>query len=128
MILAALSTAPAYAGPIASGIWPHTCGTPPSVRHLDLSSRQAYEASVDPVLAYRQAQQGYLACLQHEGNEDIRTVRQTISAYIKAEVDIANAANARSDDAVRSAEQRFSGPGSVSLKPPATGVLGCCTR
>ncbi len=128
MIVAALSTAPAYAGPIESGIWSHACGTPPSVRHLDLSSRQAYEASIDPVLAYRQAQQDYLACLQRQGSEDIRTVRQTISTYIKAEVDIANAANARSDDAVRSAEQRFSGPGSVSLKPPATGVLGCCNR
>lgn len=128
MILAALSTAPAYAGAIEGGIWPHACGVPPSPRHLDLSSRQAYEASVDPVLAYRQAQQGYLACLQREGSGDIQAVRQTISTYIKAEVDIANAANARSDDAVRRAEQRFSGSGSVNLKPPATGAIGCCNR
>jgi hypothetical protein len=105
LALGAILMAPgAHAGQFAEGRWsPTGCGPQPEARSPDLSSPEAYNASLDAVNKYRQAINAYLGCLVQEANKDIQSVSQSANALQQA----ARATNDRILADVQAADKKF---------------------
>lgn len=97
----------AYAGTVDGSAWVHGCGPRPDAVSLDLKNVDAYNKSIGAVNAYRQAQRGWLECIQNEGNADIRRTSQVISEYVNAEAKAAREANERLAADAKAAEAKF---------------------
>jgi hypothetical protein len=72
LLMAGLMLAPAVAR--AEGWSPDGCGTAPKQPHYDLSSRVAYNASVQQANAYQQAARDYAACVLKQAHADETTI------------------------------------------------------